>query len=82
MRLQFNFRLRTLLASYLLLAVTAQWWMPILVEFLTPEDPNERTQEILFESESLREIRKEWERIWFLEQPDHMTPQREHGGVI
>ena len=24
----------------------------------------------------------QWERIWFLDQPDHQTPQRVHGGVI
>ena len=24
----------------------------------------------------------EWERIWFLDQPDHMTPYRTHGGII
>jgi len=45
-------------------------------------DPNERTQQLLFTSENLRAIRLEWERIWFLDQPDHMTPHRTHGGVI
>ena len=24
----------------------------------------------------------EWERIWFLDQPSHMTPLRTHGGII
>jgi len=25
---------------------------------------------------------QEWERFWFMDQPDHMTPYRVHGGVI
>jgi len=25
---------------------------------------------------------QEWERFWFLDAPDHMTPYRTHGGVI
>lgn len=45
-------------------------------------DPARRTQQLIFTSEDLRQILNEWERIWFLDQPDHMTPQRVHGGVI
>jgi hypothetical protein len=30
----------------------------------------------------LRSMMYQWERIWFLDQPDHMSPQRVHGGVI
>jgi hypothetical protein len=30
----------------------------------------------------MRNFLQEWERIWFLDQPDHMTPYRVHGGVI
>ena len=44
-------------------------------------DPNERTQELLNNSEDLRQIRYEWERIWFTDQPSHLTPQRVHGGI-
>jgi len=45
-------------------------------------DPVRRTQQLIFTSENLRLILDEWERIWFLDQPDHMTPYRTHGGVI
>ena len=44
-------------------------------------DPNERTNELLNNSEDLRQIRYEWERIWFTDQPSHLTPQRVHGGI-
>jgi hypothetical protein len=45
-------------------------------------DPALRTRQLIFTSEDLRAILAEWERIWFLDQPSHMTPQRVHGGVI
>jgi hypothetical protein len=45
-------------------------------------DPGRRTQEMIFTSEGLRMINDEWERIWMLDQPDHMTPYRTHGGII
>ena len=28
------------------------------------------------------EVLDEWERIWFLDQPSHLTPLRTHGGII
>ena len=45
-------------------------------------DPVRRTQQLLYTSENLRLINDEWERIWMLDQPDHMTPYRTHGGII
>ncbi|MGQ9574772.1 MAG: hypothetical protein ACUVUC_05605 [Thermoguttaceae bacterium] len=45
-------------------------------------DPNRRTQELIFVSEGFRLILDEWERIWMLDQPDHCTPYRTHGGLI
>ncbi len=45
-------------------------------------DPNRRVQQLIFTSENLRLIEDEWERIWFLDQPDHCTPYRTHGGII
>ena len=45
-------------------------------------DPARRTQQLIFTSEDLRGIINEWERIWFLDMPDHMRPERIHGGVI
>ena len=45
-------------------------------------DPARRTQQLIYTSEGYRHILEEWERIWFLDQPDHLTPFRTHGGVI
>ena len=45
-------------------------------------DPTRRVQQLIFTSENLRMIDDEWERIWFLDQPDHCTPYRTHGGII
>ena len=45
-------------------------------------DPTRRTQELMFTSENLRLFLDEWERMWFLDAPDHMTPYRTHGGLI
>jgi len=44
-------------------------------------DPNKRIQELLNNSEDLRQIEYEWERIWFTDQPSHLTPERVHGGI-
>jgi hypothetical protein len=45
-------------------------------------DRARRTQQLIFTSEDFRALLNTWERFWFLDQPDHMTPQRVHGGVI
>ena len=45
-------------------------------------DPVRRTRQLVFTSENLRMILDEWERFWMLDQPDHMTPYRTHGGLI
>ena len=45
-------------------------------------DQARRTAELLYTSENLRLVLDEWERIWFLDQPDHETPYRTHGGII
>jgi hypothetical protein len=45
-------------------------------------DPSRRVQQLIFTSENLRMINDEWERIWHLDQPDHCTPYRTHGGLI
>ncbi|MSR27300.1 MAG: hypothetical protein EXS06_09860 [Planctomycetaceae bacterium] len=45
-------------------------------------DPLRRAQQLIFTSEDLRVITDEWERIWFLDQPSHMTMYRTHGGVL
>lgn len=45
-------------------------------------EPARRTEQLIYTSEGLREIIKTWERVWFLDMPDHMSPTRVHGGVI
>ena len=44
-------------------------------------DPTRRIKELLNNSEDLRQIELEWERIWFTDQPSHMTYDRVHGGI-
>lgn len=46
-----------------------------------PSDPNERMEILLFQSEDLRQIKKEWLRFWMVDQPSHMTYERIHGGI-
>jgi len=45
-------------------------------------NPAHRAEQLIYTSENLRALVQEWERFWFLDQPDHMTPFRTHGGVI
>jgi len=45
-------------------------------------DPQRRTRQLIYTSEDLRNLRDAWERFWFRDQPDHMTPYRTHGGII
>ena len=45
-------------------------------------DQPTRTSELIFTSENLRLILEEWQRIWFLDQPSHLSPYRTHGGII
>lgn len=44
-------------------------------------DQVERSRELLVQSEDLRAFRQEWQRIWFVDQPSHLTPYRMHGGI-
>lgn len=45
-------------------------------------DRSERTRQLIFTSEDFRAALKTWERFWFLDQPDHMSPELVHGGVL
>jgi hypothetical protein len=45
-------------------------------------NPDERMQQLLYQSEDLRQIKNEWRRFWFNDQPSHLTPERIHGGII
>ena len=44
-------------------------------------DKNVRMQQLLNQSEDLRQIGLEWQRFWFTDQPSHLTPVAVHGGV-
>jgi hypothetical protein len=44
--------------------------------------PEHRAEQLLYTSENLRALVQEWERFWFLDQPDHMVPYRVHGRII
>ncbi|HEY2157472.1 MAG TPA: hypothetical protein VGH33_17725 [Isosphaeraceae bacterium] len=43
--------------------------------------PPKRVEELLNDSENLRMVGDDWERIWFLDPPSHLTPWRTHGGL-
>ncbi|MCL6503512.1 MAG: hypothetical protein K6T86_12565 [Pirellulales bacterium] len=45
-------------------------------------DPVRRAQQLIWDSENLRLILDDWERIWLNDQPSHLTPYRTHGGMI
>ena len=45
-------------------------------------EPERRTRQLIDTSENLRLLLDEWERFWFLAQPDHQSPFRTHGGII
>ena len=45
-------------------------------------DPDRRMQQLLNQSEDLRQIGQEWRRFWFNDHPGHLTPERIHGGII
>ena len=66
-------RLLLALALGLLLGTTAGCIIPAY-----SADPVRRTQQLIFTSENLRLVLDEWERLWMLDQPDHMTPYRTH----
>ncbi|MCA9235802.1 MAG: hypothetical protein KDA44_10045 [Planctomycetales bacterium] len=45
-------------------------------------DPARRAQQLIYSSENMRAMLDEWERIWFLDMPSHLTPHSVHGGII
>lgn len=70
-------KLLVMTLSGLLLASTAGCIIPAY-----SADPARRTQELIHTSEDMRLILDEWERMWFLDQPSHLSPYRTHGGLI
>lgn len=45
------------------------------------DNPIRRMNQLLIQSEDLRQIEYEVERIMFVDQPSHLTPERVHGGI-
>jgi hypothetical protein len=45
-------------------------------------DPTRRTQQLINTSENLRMFLEDWERLWMIDQPSHLSPHRTHGGII
>ena len=45
-------------------------------------DPLTKQDQLLNQSEDLRQIGETWRRFWFNDQPSHLTPQRIHGGIL
>jgi hypothetical protein len=45
-------------------------------------DPTTRMTQLLNQSEDHRSIREKWRRYWFNDVPNHMTPERIHGGIM
>lgn len=76
---------RSLVMRNLLLAVLLGLSIGSSVGCIVPAysaDPIRRAQQLIWTSEDLRHLLDDWERIWFLDMPDHLTPFRTHGGLI
>jgi hypothetical protein len=69
----------------MILTLTLGWLVSATSGCMLPAysgDPTRRAQEAIYTSENLRLLQDEWERFWLLDQPNHITPYRTHGGVI
>ena len=62
------------------LAVSSEGCAPVPLPHYAAFPPK-RAEELLVDSENMRNLGDEWERFWFLDQPSHMTPYRVHGGM-
>ena len=78
--LQGGFTMRRMFYAVLLFAALSTSVGCIIPAF--SGDRARRTQQLIFTSENQRQILNFWERFWHMDQPDHMAPQRVHGGVI
>ena len=70
---------RWILTALLLLALSYSGGC--VIPAFSPER-SERARQLIFVSEDFRAFNKTWERVWFLDQPDHMSPELVHGGVL
>ncbi len=62
------------------LAVVGEGCAPVPLPHYAAYRPK-RVEQLLVDSENLRQAGDEWDRLWFLDQPSHMTPFRTHGGL-
>ena len=69
-------------AAYLLIAAALLATSTGCLIPMYSADPVRRAQQLIYTSEDLRSITDEWERIWFLDQPSHMTVNPTHGGIL
>ena len=45
-------------------------------------DPRTRADQLMNQSEDLRQIVGSWRRFWFNDMPSHLTPERLDGGIM
>jgi hypothetical protein len=48
----------------------------VVVENRYASDPVERMQQLMYDSENLKQVQDEVERFWMQDQPSHLTPER------
>jgi hypothetical protein len=45
-------------------------------------DPNVRMEQLINQSEDMRQTGNFWRRFWHNDMPSHLTPERIHGGIM
>jgi hypothetical protein len=45
-------------------------------------DPRTRAEQLMNQSEDIRQIEGTWRRFWFNDMPSHLTPERIDGGIM
>lgn len=81
-RSRLQFTLNTIVIAVLLLGPLVIGPMLPVPDFVREWQAERRPDQLIYTSDDLRELQNTWERIWFLDQPDELTPERVHGGVI
>ncbi len=71
-------RLVLVAAAYAALISTAGWFRGVQAEVA---DDNIRMEQMLFQSEDLRNIREEWRLFWNSDTPTQVEPERVHGRI-
>jgi len=81
-RERLQFILQTVVIVLLLLGPIAIGSMLPVPDFVRDSPLGRQPSQLIHPTEDLRKLQDTWKRIWFEDQPDHMTPERVHGGVI